>query len=56
MATDKQIDAATIAYLKARGWDDAAIQTHDMSRAEVRERMVKALAAAEAAADVQNPV
>jgi hypothetical protein len=56
MATDKQIDAATDAYLKARGWDDETIKAHDMSRAEVRERMVKALAAAEAAADVQNPV
>lgn len=54
MPTDKQIDAATDAYLKARGWDDATILQHSATRAEVRERMVAALMAAEAA-NVQNP-
>jgi hypothetical protein len=53
MATDKQIDAATYAYLKARGWDDATIKAHDLTRAEIRERMVEALKAAEEA-NVQN--
>ncbi len=54
MPTDKQIDAATDAYLKARGWDDATIASHKQGRAEVRERMVPALTAAEEAADVKN--
>lgn len=49
MATDKQIDAATDAYLRARGWDDATIKANAITRAEVRERMIEALKAAEAA-------
>lgn len=49
MPTDRQIDAATDAYLKARGWDDEMIQTHTLTRTETRERMVEALKAAEAA-------
>lgn len=55
MPTDRQIDAATDAYLKARGWDDATIKAHTATRDEIRERMVEALMAAEQAADVQNP-
>ncbi|UVO33955.1 hypothetical protein KUL72_20795 [Bradyrhizobium arachidis] len=54
MPTDKQIDAATDAYLKARGWNDDTIKANFLTRAEVRGRMVDALKAAEAAADVQN--
>lgn len=50
MATEKQIDAATDAYLKARGWTDEQIESHKITRAETRERMTAALAAAEAAA------
>lgn len=53
MPTDKQIDAATDAYLKARGWDDETIARHQATRAEVRDRMVAALKAAE---DVQDPI
>lgn len=52
--TDKQIDAATDAYLKARGWSDDVIKVNAVTRAEVRERMVAALKAAEDA-NVQNP-
>ncbi len=48
--TEKQIDAATIAYLKARGWDDEQIESHKITYAETRERIVAALKAAEAAA------
>lgn len=51
MATERQIDAATDAYLKARGWSDETIKAHAVTRAEVRERMATALKAAE---DVQN--
>lgn len=51
MPTDKQIDAATDAYLRARGWDDETIKRNQTTRAEVRERMTAALKAAE---DVQN--
>jgi hypothetical protein len=54
MPTDKQIDAATDAYLKARGWDDETIKANAVTRAEVRTRMVEALKAAEEAADVQD--
>lgn len=54
MATDKQIDAATDAYLKARGWADETIKAHATTRTEVRERMIAALDAAEKAADVQD--
>lgn len=53
MPTDKQIDAATDAYLKARGWTDEMIEGHKQGRAEVRERMGPALIAAEEAANVQ---
>lgn len=56
MPTDKQIDAATDAYLRKRGWDDDMIKSHTMTRAETRERVEAALIAAEGAADVQNPV
>lgn len=52
--TEKQIDVATDAYLRARGWDEATIKANAVTRAEVRSRMVEALKAAEAAADVQN--
>jgi hypothetical protein len=48
--TEKQIDAATVAYLKARGWDNATIESHKITYAETRERMVAALKAAEEAA------
>jgi hypothetical protein len=48
MATDKQIDAATNAYLKARGWSDETIEQHSATRAEVRDRIIEALKAAEA--------
>jgi hypothetical protein len=54
MPTDKQIDAATDAYLKARGWDDEQIVSHVVTRNETRERMVAALTAAEAV-NVQEP-
>lgn len=54
MATEKQIDAATDAYLKARGWDDEIIKAHSATRDEVRSRMVEAVKAFEQAADVQN--
>lgn len=54
MATEKQIDAATDAYLRARGWDDETIKANAITRAEVRARMAPALKAAEEAADVQN--
>ena len=47
MATDKQIDAATEAYLRARGWSDETIQANAITRGEVRERMIAALKAAE---------
>ena len=47
--TDRQIDAATDAYLKARGWTDGQIASHQTTRNEIRERMIKALEAAEAA-------
>lgn len=47
MPTKKEIDAATDAYLKARGWSDEQIQTHATTRSETRERMVVALTAAE---------
>lgn len=50
MATEKQIDAATDAYLKSRGWSDEQIASFAVTRAEVRERMVAALKAAEDAA------
>jgi hypothetical protein len=50
MPTEKQIDAATTAYLKARGWDTATIESHKVTYAETRERMVAALKAAEEAA------
>lgn len=53
MPTDKQIDAATDAYLKARGWNDETIKANFLTRAEVRGRMINALVAAEEAADVQ---
>ncbi|MET4184955.1 hypothetical protein ABIB94_007084 [Bradyrhizobium sp. JR7.2] len=54
MPTDKQIDAATDAYLKARGWSDDTIKANFLTRTEVRGRMEVALKAAEEAADVQN--
>jgi hypothetical protein len=54
MPTEKQIDAATDAYLKARGWNDDTIKANFLTRAEVRGRMINALIAAEEAADVQN--
>lgn len=54
MLSEKQIDAATDAYLKARGWTDETISNSPLTRAEVRERMTAALLAAEQAADVQN--
>lgn len=53
MPTDKQIDAATDAYLKARGWTDETISNNPVTRAEVRDRMTAALKAAEEA-NVQN--
>lgn len=52
MPSERQIDAATDAYLRARGWSDEQIQSHAITRAETRERMAAALKAAE---DVQNP-
>lgn len=55
MPTDRQIDAATDAYLKARGWNDDMIQSHTMTRVETRDRIEAALRAAEAV-DVQNPL
>lgn len=54
MATEKQIDAATDAYLKARGWSDETIQANFLTRAEVRGRMINALQAAEDAAEMPN--
>lgn len=54
MPTDKQIDAATDAYLKARGWTPEMFESHKQGRAEIRERMIPALTAAEEAADVQD--
>ena len=36
MMTEKQIDAATVAYLKARGWDHATIESHKVTYAETR--------------------
>lgn len=61
MPTEKQIDAATDAYLKARGWSDDTIKANFLTRTEVRGRMEVALKAAEEvsqsepeAADVQN--
>lgn len=51
MPTEKQIDAATDAYLKARGWTDDQIASHAITRGETRERMVAALKAAEEATD-----
>lgn len=54
MPTDKQIDAATDAYLKARGWTDEMIASHQATRGEIRDRMEAALRAAEEAVDVQN--
>ena len=51
MATDKQVEAATIAYLKARGWDDEMIHRQRTTKAEVRSRMVDALKAAEEASE-----
>lgn len=57
MPTEKQIDAATDAYLKARGWNDDTIKANFLTRAEVRGRMINALQAAEDAAekpDVKN--
>lgn len=53
MPTEKQIDAATDAYLKARGWSDDTIKVNFLTRAEVRGRMIEALKASEAA-NVQN--
>lgn len=50
--TDKQIDAATDAYLKARGWTDEDVARNATTRAEIRERMEAALKAAE---DVKDP-
>jgi hypothetical protein len=47
MATDAELDAATIAYLKARGWDDEIIARMEQTKSEVRERMKAALEAAE---------
>lgn len=49
MPTDKQIDAATDAYLKSRGWSDEQIASHVVTRSETRERMIEALKAAESA-------
>lgn len=54
MATEKQIDAATDAYLKARGWDDETIKANAITRAEVRERMIPALTAAEEAGNEEQ--
>lgn len=51
MPSERQIDAATDAYLKARGWTDEQIQSHAITRGETRQRMAAALKAAE---DVQN--
>ncbi len=51
MPSERQIDAATDAYLKARGWDQETIERNQATRAEVRERMGAALKAAE---DVQD--
>lgn len=50
MATEKQIDAATDAYLKSRGWNDEQLASHVKGRMEVRQRMEAALKAAEDAA------
>lgn len=47
MATDAELDAATVAYLKARGWDDETVARFSDAKAEVRERMKAALEAAE---------
>lgn len=50
MMTDKQIDAATHAYLAARGWSDEQIESHTLTRQETRVRIMAALKAAEEAA------
>jgi hypothetical protein len=54
MPTEKQIDAATDAYLKARGWSDDTIKANFLTRAEVRGRMINALQAAEDATEAAN--
>lgn len=55
MPTENQIDVATDAYLKARGWDDEQIKSHVATRLETRTRITAALKAAEELANVQNP-
>lgn len=54
MPTERQIDAATDAYLKARGWSDEQIASHSITRGETRERMIEALKAAEAVGNGEN--
>jgi transcriptional regulator len=45
MFSDTEIEIATIAYLRARGWDDATIERFAATKDEVRERMKAALEA-----------
>lgn len=47
MPTTKEIDAATDAYLMARGWDEEKIASHTITRNETRDRMIAAVTAAE---------
>lgn len=47
MLSDLELEAATVAYLKARGWSDEIIAMHKDTKAEVAERLKAAFAAVE---------
>jgi hypothetical protein len=47
MLSDTELDIATIAYLRARGWTDEIIEIHSATKDEVRGRMKAAMEAVE---------
>jgi transcriptional regulator len=43
MFSDTELEIATVAYLRARGWDEQTIERMKSTKDEVRERMKAAL-------------
>lgn len=47
MLSELELEAATVAYLKARGWSDETIAIHKDTKTEVAERLKAAFEAVE---------
>lgn len=52
--SDLELEAATVAYLRKRGWDDATIAKFSDTKEEVRDRMRAALEAIDKVRGVSN--